>query len=228
MGRWPAFELTSAHVRYDAGGLLVVSKPAGLAVHATVDPARPHLSGAVLAWVRARGGVDAALHHRLDVDTSGLVLFTTDPTLNPAVSRMFADHTIDKRYRAVVRPNAQPPPDTWTVENFLGRDKGTKATRYTSVRSGGKKAITSFEVLERRADGTVLVEARPVTGRAHQIRVHCAQGGWPIVGDPFYGDGVGVRLMLHAQRLRFEHPLGHAVDVQDPGDGLFCPPLRTG
>ncbi len=227
MGSWPAFELTSAHVRHDAAGLLVVSKPAGLAVHATLDPARPHLAGAVLSWVQARGGAHAALHHRLDVDTSGLVLFATDPALNAAISEMFSAHTIDKRYRAVVRPRRQPPDDAWTVESFLGRDKGSKATRYRAVHSGGKKAITNFRVLERRGDGTVLLDARPVTGRAHQIRVHCAEAGWPIVGDRFYGDGEGPRLMLHAQRLRFEHPRGGTVDVLDPGDPGFSTARRS-
>lgn len=220
MGRWPAFELTSADVRHNAGGLLVVSKPAGLAVHATLDRARPHLAGAVQAWLESNGGGRTALHHRLDVDTSGLVLFTTDPSLNAPVSEMFRAHTIEKVYRAVVQPRAEPPPDVWTVENFLGRDKDSKATRYRSVRSGGKKAITKFEVLERRG-AAVLVEARPVTGRAHQIRVHCAEAGWPVVGDPFYGDPGASRLLLHARRLRFEHPRGGLVDVQDPGDARF-------
>lgn len=223
MGRWPAFTLEPAHVRHHADGVLVVRKPPGLAVHATVDPARPHLAGAVLQWVRGQGGVHASLHHRLDVDTSGLVLFCTEPDLDAAIGAMFSEHTIDKRYRAVVRPIAEPPPDTWTVENFLGRDKRAKATRYRAVRSGGKKAITHFEVLRRRPDGTVLVEARPVTGRAHQIRVHCAEAGWPIVGDRFYGDGAGPRLMLHAWRLQFEHPRGGAVDVRDPGSADFSP-----
>lgn len=227
MGRWPAFELTSAHVRHDAQGLLVVSKPAGLAVHATVDPRRPHLAAAVLAWVQARGGAHAALHHRLDVDTSGLVLFTTDPALNPAVSEMFSGRTIAKHYRAVIQPSGSPPPDVWTVENFLGRDKDSKTTRYRAVRSGGKKAITHFEVLERREDGAVLVEARPVTGRAHQIRVHCTEAGWPIAGDRFYGDGEGARLMLHAQRLCFEHPRGGAVDVVELGDAAFSTGRRS-
>lgn len=222
MGRWPAFELTSAHVRHDADGLLIVSKPPGLAVHATVDPARPHLAGAVSRWSLARGGGEATLHHRLDVDTSGLVLFVTDRTLDAPIGSLFSAHDIDKRYRAVVRPRGESPPERWRVENFLGRDKRAKATRYTAVRSGGKKAITEFVVLERRSDGTVLVEARPITGRAHQIRVHCAEAGWPIVGDRFYGDP-GPRLMLHAWRLRLEHPGGGVVDVQDVGESGFSP-----
>ncbi len=220
MGRWPAFELTSAHVRHEADGLLIVSKPPGLAVHATVDPARPHLAGAVSSWSRARGGDEATLHHRLDVDTSGLVVFVTDRSLDAAIGAMFAKHDIDKRYRAVVRPTAEAPPDRWRVENFLGRDKRAKATRYTAVRAGGKKAITEFEVLQRRRDGTVLVEARPITGRAHQIRVHCAEAGWPIVGDRFYG-AAGGRLMLHAWRLCFVSPGGRALDVRDPGEAGF-------
>ena len=216
MGRWPAFSLTDAHVRHDADGVLVVSKPAGLAVHATVDPARPHLAGAVMAWVKARGGTEAALHHRLDVDTSGLVLFATDARLNAGLGAAFANHTADKRYRAVVRPRGDAPPQQWTIENFLGRDKRHKSTRYTAVRSGGKKAITAFEVLERRGDGTVLVEARPITGRAHQIRVHCAEAGWPIEGDRFYDGSPGPRLMLHAWRLTVPHPDGDTLDVRDP------------
>lgn len=222
MGRWPPFEFSAAHVRHDADGLLVVSKPPGLAVHATVDPARPHLAGAVSSWNRARGGDEATLHHRLDVDTSGLVLFVTDRSLDAPIGAMFANHAIDKRYLAVVRPTAAAPADRWRVENFLGRDKRAKATRYTAVRSGGKKAITEFEVIERRGNGTVLVEARPITGRAHQIRVHCAESGWPIVGDRFYGTAGG-RLMLHAWRLRFVLPRGETLDVRDPGEPGFSP-----
>ncbi len=221
MARWPPFSLEPTDVSHDADGLLVVRKPPGLPVHATLDPARPHLAGAVEAFVRARGGAETTLHHRLDVDTSGLVLFATDPSLNAAISELFASHTLDKRYRAIVRPRSSAPPAQWTVENFLGRDKRHKSARYTAVRSGGKKAITAFEVLQRRDDGTVLVEARPVTGRTHQIRVHCAEAGWPIVGDRFYGDGEAPRLMLHAWRLCFEHPRGGAIDVQDPGDEVF-------
>jgi len=222
MRRWPPFELTAALVRHDADGLLVVSKPPGLAVHATVDPHRPHLDGGVEAWLRERGGGQARLHHRLDVDTSGLVLFVRDRALDAEIGAMFERHDVDKRYRALVRPLGDPPPPAWTVENFLGRDKRARHTRYTSVRSGGKKAITAFEVLQRRGDGTVLLEARPVTGRAHQIRVHCAEAGWPIVGDRFYAGAPGRRLMLHAGRLRFEHPRGGTVDVEDPGEAELC------
>ena len=116
----------------------------------------------------------------------------------------------------MVRPRADAPPDRWRIENFLGRDKTARATRYTAVRSGGKKAITEFECLSRRGDGSVSIEARPITGRAHQIRVHCAEAGWPIVGDRFYGGGDVPRLMLHAWRLCFEHPHGGSLDVQDP------------
>ncbi|MEM6293741.1 MAG: RluA family pseudouridine synthase [Myxococcota bacterium] len=217
MARWTPFVLTEEHVRYDDGGLLVVSKPPGLAVHATVDPARPHLAGAVEAFVAARGGDHAALHHRLDVDTSGLVLFALDRSLNAALTDMFRTHAVDKRYRAVVRPVDAAPPPTWRVENFLGKDKRVKATRYTAVRSGGKKAITEFTTLRREPAGRVLVEARPITGRAHQIRVHCAEAGWPIVGDRFYGGAKHERLLLHAASLRFEHPgTGEAIVIEDP------------
>ena len=217
MARWTPFVLTQTHVRYDDGALLVVSKPPGLAVHATVDPARPHLAGAVKAFVKARGGDHAALHHRLDVDTSGLVLFALDRSLNAALTDMFRTHAVDKRYRAVVTPVGEPPPQAWQVENFLGKDKRVKATRYTAVRSGGKKAITAFTTLRKAADARVLVEARPITGRAHQIRVHCAEAGWPIVGDRFYGGAKHGRLLLHAASLRFEHPgTGEALVIEDP------------
>ncbi len=215
----PAFELTEADVRYEDEVLLVVSKPSGLPVHATLDPARPHLLGAVRRYVEARGGAYVALHHRLDVDTSGLVVFAKSKAVNRGLAEVFSSHAIDKRYRAVVQVEPERAlPDAWRTENFLGRDRTqTRQTRYTAVRSGGKKAITEFRVVQRRASGRALLEARPITGRAHQIRVHCAEAGLPIVGDRFYGGAPASRLLLHALSLQLPHPsTDEALRIEDP------------
>lgn len=220
--------LTEASVRYEDEWLIVVDKPAGLPTHATIDPARAHLHGMVQALLAARSpagagtagpasGADGpylAIHHRLDRDTTGLVLFAKDRSVNPALADTFAGRRVVKQYLAVCRGRL--PGESWTVSDHLGRvSPRNRSAKYGPVSSGGDHAETSFRVHRRTAGSLVVIEARPLTGRTHQIRVHLAGSGLPIVGDELYGGEAGPRVMLHAWRLTLPHPVeGGTFTVQ--------------
>ncbi|MCC7442077.1 MAG: RluA family pseudouridine synthase [Bdellovibrionales bacterium] len=225
-------ELGPSQVVYEDGDLIVVNKPAGLPTQPTLDQARDHLFASVKRLLASRPGAPrepyVGLHHRLDVDTSGLVLFTKTKRANPGVGRLFAEHGIQKTYQALaLRPGGGAPGEKWVVKNFLGRLPGPKKpSRFGAVRSGGDAAETRFRLLAdlpgaaagkgagpRVPGGALWVEAEPLTGRTHQIRVHLSEAGMPILGDRLYGrlqsgaPEIITRLMLHAARLRFRHPI---------------------
>jgi 23S rRNA-/tRNA-specific pseudouridylate synthase len=187
--------------------VLAVDKPAGLPMHATADAARPNLYDVVKALLRAEGREPyLGLHQRLDRDTSGVVLFTLDPAANGPLAAAFATgEGVRKTYHALCARPRQPPPSTWRVSGPLGGD--------------GPQADAAFRVL-RTLVRALLVEARPSTGRKHQIRIQLASGGLPILGDARYGprgDADAPRVMLHARQLRFIHPIhGSAVAVASP------------
>ncbi|OFZ79450.1 MAG: hypothetical protein A2583_02910 [Bdellovibrionales bacterium RIFOXYD1_FULL_53_11] len=195
--------------------LIAINKPSGLPSQPTMDAARANLFDSAKALLSADiGGGEAYLgmHHRLDRDTSGVIVFTKSRVANAAMAHAFKEHGIQKTYLALSLRPAKKPPDRWHVENNLGvvSRKGGRA-RYGAVRSGGDRARTDFSLLEA-SDRALLIEARPLTGRTHQIRVHLAGCGLPILGDDLYGaaDGAGVdvpRLMLHAHLLRLDHPV---------------------
>ncbi|CAM2064986.1 RluA family pseudouridine synthase [Sulfidibacter corallicola] len=201
--------------------VIVVNKPSGLPCHATRDPRRDHLFAALARFLEARDGaaqVYLALHHRLDRDTSGALLLSKAKVANRPLSDMFRDHRVQKTYVALVDHEgwAQDPPPPWSVRNYLARDKRDKH-RMTAVRSGGDPARTDFRWMASYPDGTALVEARPHTGRTHQIRIHLALSGHPIRGDRLYGGTGEGRVMLHAHRLEFPHPVaGRSITVDAP------------
>ncbi|HET9317341.1 MAG TPA: RluA family pseudouridine synthase [Vicinamibacteria bacterium] len=187
--------------------LLAVDKPAGLAMHATADASRPNLYDLVKALLRSEGGEPyLGLHHRLDLETSGVVLFTLDPAANAALARAFeTGEGVAKTYHALCTRPAHRVPARWRVTGPLGDD--------------GPHADTAFRVL-RALPAALLVEARPSTGRKHQIRIQLAQRGLPILGDRRYGRPGGrdaPRVMLHAHRLALTHPLtGAALTITSP------------
>jgi RluA family pseudouridine synthase len=184
-----------------------VDKPPGLATHATADPSRPHLTGLVTAHLVARGHPAPYLgvHQRLDRDTSGVVLFAKAAAANPGLARAFAGREVEKTYHALTTLPAVPAPSRWRVR---GRLAPSGKRRMVTVESGGQEAETGFHLLESHPGG-LLVEAAPRTGRKHQIRVHLAEAGMPILGDEVYGSPSpqAPRLMLHAFRLGLPHPL---------------------
>lgn len=191
---------------YRDASVLVADKPAGLPMHATADASRPNLYDLVRGLLRSEGAAEPylGLHQRLDRETSGAVLFTLDPAANGPIARALATgEGIAKTYHALCARTGGLP-SAWRDDGPLG--------------DGGPLARTAFTVL-RSLPAALLVEARPETGRKHQIRIQLAGRGAPILGDLRYGAEAGAarRVMLHAHRLAFRHPAtGETVTVTSP------------
>jgi RluA family pseudouridine synthase len=220
-----AFRMTAGRILYEGDGLIAVDKPPGLPTAPTVDAARPSLYAAVRALLAERAGSGDAylgLHQRLDRDTSGVVLFTTETSMNPGLAACFEGREVVKTYHALTRRPPPESPGNWrAVSRLAVAGKGSRS-RVVSVTTGGARAETDLQVL-KTGPGGALVEARPHTGRKHQIRVHLAEAGMPILGDDDYGaagppDGRRTaRLMLHALRLELKHPAtGAPLVIESP------------
>lgn len=196
-------------------------------------PGTPEGQDATHSPVRTVRSVPASVylgvHHRLDAQTSGCLLFTTDPDRNAFVSRLFQEHLVQKEYLAVVHVTVKAPPKAWEVKDQLVRAE-KKRNRYASTRrlglpdTEGSFAYSRFELLEQRGN-LALIRCVPVTGRTHQLRVHLSEYGLPVVGDRLYG-GTGTtfpdsRLLLHAYRLAFREEDGREVVVEAPVPGEF-------
>ncbi len=202
-------------VAYEDPHLLVVDKPAGLVVH----PARGHATGTLvhgLLGLAAAGGDDPTrpgIVHRLDRDTSGLMVVARSDTAHRRLQQMLRDRDIDRRYLVLV--HGEPPP-AFSIDRPIARHARDRL-RMAVVNTGtGREAITHLRVIERFT-GVALCEARLETGRTHQIRVHLESAGFPVVGDPVYGrraDRRGLdRQFLHAYKLSFTHPIAGCEPV---------------
>ena len=198
------------HLLSTADDFLVAEKPAGLLC---VPGRGPEKRDSLLSRLQARFP-DVLLVHRLDMDTSGIVLFARTPPAQRELSRQFAERTTEKIYEAVVE--GIPETDAGSVEFPLRKDLAQRLPPKHLVDCvRGKPALTRWRVLERFAGGARL-ELRPETGRSHQLRVHLAAIGHPIAGDPIYGTP-GKRLMLHARALAFRHPrTAETIRVESP------------
>jgi 23S rRNA pseudouridine1911/1915/1917 synthase len=228
------FRLTAGAILFRDEVVLAVDKPPGLPTHPTADPGRPSLVGHVERYLRAtKGGAYVGVHQRLDRDTSGVVLFAIDPRANEGLARAFAGREVEKTYLALTARPASPAPRRFLVSAPLA-DSGARGTQRVAV--GGtraKPAETEVVVRETLADA-LLVEARPLTGRKHQVRAHLAHAGMPILGDRTYGSAGrrAPRPMLHARRLALRHPLtGEPIVIESPLPADFeavLTRLRTG
>ncbi len=209
---------------YEDDDLLVVDKAAGMVVH----PAPGNWSGTLVNALLGRGGALAApqgteragLVHRLDKETSGLLLVARTDRAHRTLSADLAARRITRRYAAVSWGHLSE--DTVRVDAPLGRDG--KDRRKIAVMPAGRRAVTDFVRLARFAS-VDLLRCHLHTGRTHQIRVHLASLGHPVVGDDTYGGGGGRRLVglppnrhfLHAAWLRFKHPVSGAIhDIRSP------------
>ncbi len=204
-------------VAYEDDHLLIVDKPAGVVVH----PARGHRAGTLAQALAGRvaGGDDPdriGIVHRLDRDTSGLLVVARTEEAHAALQAMLKDRRITREYLALVE--GRPAARTGTIDAPLGRDRRVR-TRMSTETDAPKPAVTHFEI-DRALPQATLLRVRLQTGRTHQIRVHLQAIGHPVCGDPEYGTA-GLhglrRQFLHAARLAFEHPVtGAAMDLSSP------------
>ncbi len=205
----PAVQPPSLSVLYRDNSLIAIDKPPGIPVHATLDPRRDHLQAQVHRWLKAEDPQARApvLLHRLDVDTTGVVLFALDPKMNQALAEDFAQRSVDKVYLAVAGSSRTHAVKHWTLRSYLKEVRGAEPP-VQAVRAGGKTAQTDVMILDENQDFALLL-ARPRTGRRHQIRVQLADDDLPLLGDRDYGWELArsaPRCMLHAWQLRFIHP----------------------
>lgn len=222
-------------VLYEDSHLVVIDKPAGMVVH----PAPGHSSGtlvnALLHHCTDLAGVGGTLRpgivHRLDKDTSGVLVASKDDATHLHLAAQFKAHTIERRYVALVHGLVTP--DSGSIDRPIGRHP-TERKRMSSQARSGRRAVTHWKVLRRfDQDRLSLVELRLETGRTHQIRVHFSEQHWPIVGDPVYGHGSRGNVLadpqlrqlvqglhrqaLHARLLGFEHPASGAhLELSSP------------
>lgn len=195
-------------ILYEDDDLAVVVKPCGMVVHPAAGNEDGTLVNALLFHLKNLSGIGGALRpgivHRLDKDTSGLLLVAKNDAAHAALSDALKARTIHKTYRAVARGAFKEP--TGVVEAPIGRSP--KDRKKMAIVPDGRYARTEYRVLEPLR-GATLVDVNLITGRTHQIRVHFASIGHPLLGDPLYGGknqpSVG-RLMLHARRIEFTHP----------------------
>lgn len=193
--------------------LLVVEKPSGLL---SVPGRDPRNADCVLNRL-LDDYPDARIVHRLDLDTSGLLVLARGAEALSNLSRQFQRRTVEKRYVAVVAGEVIP--DQGEIELPLITDWPNRP-RQMVCHQQGKWSLTRYRVMER-GQGRSRLELFPVTGRSHQLRLHCAALGHPIVGDPFYAPdevrGQSGRLLLHAESIHIDHPVtGKRLSFQSP------------
>lgn len=220
----PKAEEIPLDILYEDRDLIVLDKPPGLVVHPAPGNETGTLVNALLAHCGPEfegigGEKRPGIVHRLDKDTSGVMVVAKTPLAHQALSEAFASRDIERAYLALAW-GALPPKGEF--DGAIGRDKRDRK-RMTVVTSGGKHALTRYKTLEIFHDSASLVECRLATGRTHQIRVHLSQAGHPLVGDPVYlrripGAAKGLtregreaaldfpRQALHAATLGFRHP----------------------
>lgn len=216
-----AAEAIPLDIVYEDGDLLVIDKPAGMVVHPAPGHATGTLVNAVLHHcpdLQGVGGVQRpGIVHRLDKDTSGLLLVAKNDRSHRHLQAQFKARTIEKTYLALVMGHLAPAQGR--IDAPIGRHPHFRQ-RMAVLPVGGREAVTDYEVAGVYG-GATLVAAHPRTGRTHQIRVHLASLGYPIVGDLVYGprrDRFGLeRHFLHAHRLRFRRPSDEALlDFSSP------------
>ena len=195
-------------ILYEDGDLAVVVKPSGMVVHPAAGNQDGTLVNALMGHLTQLSGIGGEMRpgivHRLDKDTSGLLLVAKNDESHLALSRQLQERQMEKHYRAVVEGHMKEA--SGVVDAPIGRSKSDR--KRMAVTPDGRAAETRWRVVED-LKGAQLLDVRLITGRTHQIRVHMAYLHHPVAGDPIYGFKKGAsvpRLMLHAYTLSFDHP----------------------
>ncbi|EIK53902.1 ribosomal large subunit pseudouridine synthase C [Stutzerimonas stutzeri TS44] len=223
-------ERLEAAIVYEDKALIVLNKPAGIAVHGGSG-----LSYGVIEALRQLrpDAKELELVHRLDRDTSGLLMIAKKRSMLRHLHQALRGDGVDKRYMALVRGRWET--SKKQVNAPLLKNTLRSGERMVEVTEDGKEALTLFRVLRRFGDFATLVEARPVTGRTHQIRVHARHAGHSIAGDSKYGDEEftreirelgGKRLFLHAYALKVPLPDGGELALEAPVDEVWARTLE--
>jgi 23S rRNA (cytosine1962-C5)-methyltransferase len=210
-------DLPAQAIVYRDAQLIAVDKPAGIPSQ-TPDASQPD---DLVSLLKRRLEQDAYIgtHQRLDQDTSGVVLYSLDRAANASLSEQFRGRSIEKRYLAAV--SGRPPPPGTLLEHHLLPAQAGKVQVGRAKERGAKLARTRILEVERRGERSLLTLAIE-TGRTHQVRVQLAAAGCPVVGDPLYGGAPAFRLMLHAERLRLQHPTtGEPLEISAPAPYEF-------
>jgi 23S rRNA pseudouridine1911/1915/1917 synthase len=194
---------------YEDAFIAVVVKPCGMVVHPAAGNESGTLVNALLYHLRGLSGIGGALRpgivHRLDKDTSGLMIIAKTDESHLKLSKAFQDRTIEKEYVATVEGRVSQP---GTINAPIGRH--SKDRKKMAIQKNGREAITHYQIIENLRKATFL-RVQLITGRTHQIRVHFASIGHSILGDVIYGSksaqNAAPRLMLHARQIAFSHPI---------------------
>ena len=207
-------------VIYEDSDVIVINKPRGMVVHPAAGHPDGTLVNALMHHCKDLAGVGGELRpgivHRIDKDTTGLLMAAKNDLAHHALADQLKEHTVTRKYIALIHGNL--PHDHGTIDAPIGRDPQDRKLFKVTDR-GGKHAVTHFAVLERLGDFTV-VELKLETGRTHQIRVHMKYIGYPLAGDPVYGRNKTIALpgqALHAAVLGFKHPRsGEYLEFEAP------------
>lgn len=220
-------------ILYEDQDILIINKPKGMVVH----PSAGHYSHTVVNAVMYHckdnlSGINGVMRpgivHRIDMDTTGAIVICKNDTAHQHLAEQLKDHSITRKYRAIVYGNFKE--DTGTITGDIGRHP-TDRKKMAIVQRNGKPAVTHYQVLERFGSYTY-IECRLETGRTHQIRVHMASKGHPLLGDTVYGPSrcpfVLQGQCLHAMTLGFQHPTtGKYVEFEAPLPEYFTHLLQN-
>ena len=216
-------EFLKSIMLYEDKDIYVFNKPAGLAVQGGSGMSR-HVDG-MLEALRDRNGQKPRLVHRLDRDTSGVLVVARRRSIAMELTRAFRERTTQKTYWALVR--GVPKPRQARISTYVAKYQAEDGDRMRIARhgdDGAQHAVTHYSVVEQSAQKLSWLMLKPVTGRTHQLRVHTAYMDCPIIGDPKYFNienwefpgGIQKKLHLHARRIRIPHPKGGVLDVSAP------------